>query len=58
MGKGGNMHDVMVKSGYNVVPNRERQHVPKCDARQIVAGATSSQRSLTDHVAFELGIKP
>lgn len=28
MGKGRNTHDVMVKSVYNVVPNKERQHVP------------------------------
>lgn len=42
MGKGRNTHEVMVKSVYNVVPNGERQHVPECDARQSVTGATYS----------------
>lgn len=42
MSKGRNTHDVIVKGGYNVVPNGEGQHVPMCDTRQTVTGATSS----------------
>lgn len=46
----------MVTNGYNVVPNGERQHDPKCDAGHMVTGATSAYGSFMGHMAFELGI--
>lgn len=56
-GQGGKTQDVMVMSGYNVAPNGEGQHDPKCDAGQMVTGATSSYWNFMGHIAFELGIK-
>lgn len=55
MGKGRNTHDVMVKRGCSVVPNGERRRVPKCDVRQTVTDAASSEGSLAGPLVRELG---